>query len=44
MQHLEALITATAGGVVEQSGFTAGNGNFVKVNTTELFDTIPAHV
>jgi hypothetical protein len=25
--------------VVEQSGFTAGNGNFVKVNTTELFDT-----
>lgn len=30
-------IMATANGVVEQAGFTAGNGNFVKINTTPLF-------
>jgi murein DD-endopeptidase MepM/ murein hydrolase activator NlpD len=37
-------ITATAGGVVEQSGFTAGNGNFVKVKHNGTFSTQYLHM
>jgi hypothetical protein len=36
-------ITATAGGVVEQS-FTAGNGNFVKSKTQRNFSTQYLHM
>ncbi len=37
-------ITATAGGVVEQSGFTAGNGNFVKVKHNGTYATQYLHM
>ena len=37
-------ITATAGGVVEQSGFTAGNGNFVKVKHNGTYSTQYLHM
>ncbi|WP_338646911.1 peptidoglycan DD-metalloendopeptidase family protein [Flavobacterium sp. KS-LB2] len=37
-------ITTTAGGVVEQSGFTAGNGNFVKVKHNGTFSTQYLHM
>ena len=37
-------ITVTAGGVVEQSGFTAGNGNFVKVKHNETYSTQYLHM
>ncbi|MFV8363155.1 peptidoglycan DD-metalloendopeptidase family protein [Flavobacterium sp. ZT3P35] len=37
-------IAATAGGVVEQSGFTAGNGNFVKVKHNGTFSTQYLHM
>ena len=37
-------ITATAGGVVEQSGYTAGNGNFVKVKHNGTFSTQYLHM
>lgn len=37
-------ITATAGGVVEQSGFTAGNGNFVKVKHNATYATQYLHM
>lgn len=37
-------ITATAGGVVEQSGYTAGNGNFVKVKHNKTFSTQYLHM
>ena len=37
-------ITATAGGVVEQSGFTAGNGNFVKVKHNRTYSTQYLHM
>ena len=37
-------ITATASGVVEQSGYTAGNGNFVKVKHNKTFSTQYLHM
>ncbi|TDE03945.1 M23 family metallopeptidase [Flavobacterium sandaracinum] len=37
-------ITVTAGGVVEQSGFTAGNGNFVKVKHNGTYSTQYLHM
>jgi murein DD-endopeptidase MepM/ murein hydrolase activator NlpD len=37
-------ITTTAGGVVEQSGFTAGNGNFVKVKHNGTYSTQYLHM
>ena len=37
-------ISATAGGVVEQSGFTAGNGNFVKVKHNGTYSTQYLHM
>lgn len=37
-------ITTTAGGVVEQSGYTAGNGNFVKVKHNKTFSTQYLHM
>jgi murein DD-endopeptidase MepM/ murein hydrolase activator NlpD len=37
-------ITVTAGGVVEQSGFTAGNGNFVKVKHNRTYSTQYLHM
>lgn len=37
-------ITATAGGIVEQSGFTAGNGNFVKVKHNNTYSTQYLHM
>ncbi|MFV8359022.1 peptidoglycan DD-metalloendopeptidase family protein [Flavobacterium sp. LS1P3] len=37
-------ITATAGGVVGQSGFTAGNGNFVKVKHNGTYSTQYLHM
>ena len=37
-------ITVTAGGVVEQSGYTAGNGNFVKVKHNGTYSTQYLHM
>ena len=37
-------ITTTAGGVVEQSGYTAGNGNFVKVKHNGTYSTQYLHM
>ncbi|RTY70496.1 M23 family peptidase [Flavobacterium sp. GSP27] len=37
-------ITTTASGVVEQSGFTAGNGNFVKVKHNGTYSTQYLHM
>ncbi|QZK91635.1 peptidoglycan DD-metalloendopeptidase family protein [Flavobacterium sp. CHNK8] len=37
-------ITTTAGGVVEQSGYSAGNGNFVKVKHNGTFSTQYLHM
>ncbi|MBC5862131.1 M23 family metallopeptidase [Flavobacterium sp. F339] len=37
-------ITSTAGGVVEQSGYTAGNGNFVKVKHNGTYSTQYLHM
>ena len=37
-------ITTTAAGVVEQTGFTAGNGNFVKVKHNSTFSTQYLHM
>ena len=37
-------ITVTAGGIVEQSGFTAGNGNFVKVKHNGTYSTQYLHM
>lgn len=37
-------ITTTAAGVVEQSGFTAGNGNFVKVKHNGTYSTQYLHM
>lgn len=37
-------ITTTAAGVVEQSGFTAGNGNFVKVKHNSTYSTQYLHM
>ena len=37
-------ITTTAGGVVEQSGYTAGNGNFVKVKHNKTYSTQYLHM
>lgn len=37
-------ITTTAGGIVEQSGFTAGNGNFVKVKHNGTYSTQYLHM
>ena len=37
-------ITVTAGGVVEQMGYTAGNGNFVKVKHNGTFSTQYLHM
>ncbi len=37
-------ITVTAGGVVEQSGFTAGNGNYVKVKHNGTYSTQYLHM
>lgn len=37
-------ITVTAGGIVEQSGFTAGNGNFVKVRHNGTYSTQYLHM
>jgi murein DD-endopeptidase MepM/ murein hydrolase activator NlpD len=37
-------ITVTAGGVVEQSGLTAGNGNFVKVKHNGTYSTQYLHM
>jgi murein DD-endopeptidase MepM/ murein hydrolase activator NlpD len=37
-------ITTTAGGIVEQSGYTAGNGNFVKVKHNKTFSTQYLHM
>lgn len=37
-------ITATAAGIVEQSGFTAGNGNFVKVKHNGTYSTQYLHM
>ena len=37
-------ITVTAGGVVEQSGYTAGNGNFVKVKHSGTYSTQYLHM
>ena len=37
-------ITTTAAGVVEQTGFTAGNGNFVKVKNNRTYSTQYLHM
>lgn len=37
-------ITVTAGGIVEQSGYTAGNGNFVKVKHNGTYSTQYLHM
>lgn len=37
-------ITTTAAGVIEQTGFTAGNGNFVKVKHNSTFSTQYLHM
>lgn len=37
-------IMTTASGIVEQTGFTAGNGNFVKVKHDKTYSTIPTYV
>ena len=37
-------ITTTAAGVVEQTGFTAGNGNFVKVKHNSTYSTQYLHM
>jgi murein DD-endopeptidase MepM/ murein hydrolase activator NlpD len=37
-------IMATANGVVEQAGFTAGNGNFVKIKHNSTFSTQYLHM
>ncbi|MNE13297.1 Murein DD-endopeptidase MepM [compost metagenome] len=37
-------ITTTAAGVVEQTGFTAGNGNFVKVKHNRTYSTQYLHM
>lgn len=37
-------ITTTASGVVEQSGYTAGNGNFVKVKHNKTYSTQYLHM
>jgi murein DD-endopeptidase MepM/ murein hydrolase activator NlpD len=37
-------ITTTASGTVIRTGYTAGNGNYVRSNTITLFNSILTHV